>query len=91
MPPKDVIEALSKLHYDVAGFALPRALPALLDLVSADRLLYGSDYPFTSAPVATALGVRLAATDALGHTEKRQMFSGNAARLFPRLTGTKKD
>ncbi|MFF0161899.1 amidohydrolase family protein [Streptomyces sp. NPDC005263] len=91
IPPKDVIEALSKLHYDVAGFALPRALPALLNLVSADRLLYGSDYPFTSAPVATALGVKLAATDTLGYTEKRQMFSGNAAQLFPRLTGTKKN
>ncbi|MFF5158523.1 amidohydrolase family protein [Streptomyces sp. NPDC000348] len=91
IPPKDVIEALSKLHYDVAGFALPRALPALLNLVSPDRLLYGSDYPFTSAPVATALAAKLAATDTLDLTEKRQMFSGNAAQLFPRLTGTKKD
>ncbi|MEU0133077.1 amidohydrolase family protein [Streptomyces sp. NPDC006296] len=91
IPPTDVIEALSRLHYDVAGFALPRALPALLNLVSPDRLLYGSDHPFTSAPVATALGVKLAATDTLGHTEKRQMFSGNAAQLFPRLSGTNTD
>jgi predicted TIM-barrel fold metal-dependent hydrolase len=29
----DVIAALSSLHYDVAGFALPRALPALLKLM----------------------------------------------------------
>jgi predicted TIM-barrel fold metal-dependent hydrolase len=71
--------------------AAGRALPALLNLVSPDRLLHGSDYPFTSAPVATALAVKLAATDTLDFTEKRQVFSGDAAQLFPRLTGTKKD
>lgn len=41
--PINVLGALRRLYYDVAGFALPRALPALLSLVDTDRLLYDSD------------------------------------------------
>ncbi|MFD4576540.1 amidohydrolase family protein [Streptomyces sp. NPDC058417] len=84
-PPVDVLGALRRLHYDTAGFALPRALPALLDLVSPDRLLYGSDHPFTNAAVATAQAKALAATPLLGAADKRALFSGTAHRLFPRL------
>ncbi|MFJ2645615.1 amidohydrolase family protein [Streptomyces sp. NPDC087420] len=84
-PPVDVIGALKRLHYDVAGFALPRALPALLHLVDTERLLYGSDYPFTAEAAVKALGVRLAATDVLTAQQRQRVLSGNAARLFPRL------
>jgi predicted TIM-barrel fold metal-dependent hydrolase len=84
-PPVDVIAALRELHYDVAGFTLPRALPALLDLVGPDRLLYGSDYPFTPAFVVKALATQLAATGALNAREKAALFHANAAQLFPRL------
>lgn len=83
----DVVATLRGLHYDVAGAALPRALPALLALVAPDRLVYGSDYPFTSAPAVKALAAALAATDALDATGKHMMTSGNARSLFPRLTG----
>ncbi|MDX3071152.1 amidohydrolase family protein [Streptomyces sp. MI02-7b] len=82
----DVLAALRALHYDVAGAALPRALPALLSLVDPDRLVYGSDYPFTPAPVVKDLAAALAATGVLDAAGKHLVTSGNARSLFPRLT-----
>jgi len=79
--PVDVIAALGRLHYDVAGFALPRALPALLKLVGPDRLLYGSDYPFTADWAVHGLAQMLAFCDVLDPSEKRMMMSGNAIEL----------
>ncbi|MFJ6087865.1 amidohydrolase family protein [Streptomyces sp. NPDC092369] len=83
--PVDVIGALKRLYYDVAGFSLPRALPALLKLVDSRRLLYGSDYPFTNAAVVEALAAQLASTSELSAQDKKRMLTENALTLFPRL------
>jgi predicted TIM-barrel fold metal-dependent hydrolase len=83
--PVDVLGALRRLHYDVAGFALPRALPALLSLIHTDRLLYGSDYPFTPDWVVNGLAEALAGTDLLTDDDRLLLSRGNAASLFPRL------
>jgi len=83
--PINVLGALRRLYYDVAGFALPRALPALLSLVDTDRLLYGSDYPFTPDWVASGLAEALAGTDVLTDDDRVLLSRGNAASLFPRL------
>lgn len=87
-PTTDVIGALGRLHYDLAGVPLPRALPALLALVGPDRLVYGSDYPFTSAAAVRALAQELATTPVLDDAARRAAFSENAARLLPRLATT---
>lgn len=50
----DAVAQLRRLHYDMAGPAFPRQIPALLRLVEPDRLLYGSDYCFTPAPAVAA-------------------------------------
>lgn len=83
--PVDVLGALRRLHYDVAGFALPRALSALLGLVTTDRLLYGSDYPFTPDWAAHGLAEALAGTDVLTDDDRALLSRGNAVSLFPRL------
>ena len=83
--PIDVVGALGRLHYDVAGFALPRALPALLNLVGSDRLLYGSDHPFTPDWAAYGLAEALAASDVVTGADRVLLCRGNAAALFPRL------
>lgn len=46
-PEVDVLRDLGRLHYDLAGYPLPRQLDALLTLVAPEHLHYGSDYPFT--------------------------------------------
>ncbi|MFJ6087868.1 amidohydrolase family protein [Streptomyces sp. NPDC092369] len=83
--PVDVVAALRGLYYDVAGLSLPRALPALLNLVDPDRLLYGSDYPFTAGWIVEGLASTLASHDFPSADEKQALLSGNAAHLFPRL------
>lgn len=46
-PEVDVLRDLGRLHFDLAGYPLPRQLDALLTLTSPEHLHYGSDYPFT--------------------------------------------
>ena len=43
----DVLRDLGRLHFDLAGFAVPRQLDALLTITTLDHLHYGSDFPFT--------------------------------------------
>ncbi|MFC1431790.1 amidohydrolase family protein [Streptacidiphilus sp. N1-3] len=84
-PAVDVLAVLRRLYYDTAGFSLPRALPALLHLVDGDRLLYGSDYPFTPGWVVQALAQGLAEDGGLTPPQQAAMLHGNASRLFPRF------
>jgi 6-methylsalicylate decarboxylase len=81
----DVLGGLARLHYDLAGVPLPRALPALLSLVPSSQLVYGSDYPFTPAPTVAALAGAIASTDALDNATRAAALFGNAAALLPRL------
>lgn len=72
-----VLDALGRLHYDLAGSANATSVAALLDLVDRSRVLYGSDWPFTPEPgVAAGLDwVRSTAdpftTDELGANARR--------------------
>ena len=70
-PPVDVVGLLADLHYDLAGDATPRAIEALLNLTSPDRLLYGSDFPFPPAPVIEMLAGKLIDSEALDHERDR--------------------
>ncbi|RSM44201.1 amidohydrolase [Amycolatopsis balhimycina DSM 5908] len=82
----DVIEQLRRLHYDIAGPAFPRQVPALLGLADPGRLLFGSDYCWTPPPVAAT---HIAAVDAAAppadDVSWRSLTTANAQRLFPRL------
>ncbi|WP_405728881.1 amidohydrolase [Streptomyces sp. NBC_00028] len=87
-PPVDVFGALRKLYYDLAGFTLPRLLPALLTLTDTDHLLYGSDYPYTPDWAVQALAEALADSDCLPGKGLQPLRHGAAAALFPRLAST---
>lgn len=84
-PPVDLLHELGRLHYDLAGVPLPRALPALLGLVKVSQLLYGSDFPFTPAGRVHHLALALQETDHLTSSARTAVLHANAARLFPRL------
>lgn len=49
--PFDVKENLSRLYFDIAGSPTPHNLPYLLTIAKPEQLIYGSDYPFTPAPM----------------------------------------
>jgi 6-methylsalicylate decarboxylase len=81
-PPVDVPASLGGLWYDLAGGALPDALPALLRVARADRLVYGSDYPFTPAERVGRLLDDLRGTALLDPAQRDGMLRGNARRLL---------
>ena len=74
-PDVDVLGDLGRLHYDLAGHAVPRQLDALVTVTSRDHLHYGSDYPFTPEAVAAA---------AAGHIDFHAELQANTERLFTR-------
>jgi predicted TIM-barrel fold metal-dependent hydrolase len=84
--PVDVPAALGRLYYDLAGVPLPVALDGLLTLAGPDRLLYGSDFPFTPAPVVAGLADELRRAPALQAARLAPVPGSPGVALFPRLT-----
>ncbi len=75
-PPR---EALRQLSFDTVLHE-PAAIRYLVDVVGADRIMLGTDYPFEMGdpdPVAT-----LEAVPGLGAADRTAILSGNAQRLF---------
>jgi 6-methylsalicylate decarboxylase len=82
----DVVGTLQRLYYEVgAGFPFPRHIAALLNLVEAGQLLYGTDYPFGGLAGIQATAESLDNTDLLNTGEVHNVLRGNALKLFPRL------
>jgi len=80
----DVLRDIARLHYDLAGFPLPRQLDALLTITTLEHLHYGSDYPFTPEFAAAMAAERLAAVgDPAGSLI--EALRANTQRLFPAL------
>jgi 6-methylsalicylate decarboxylase len=77
----DGIEAeFRRLHYDTANATSAPAMAALMKLVPASQITFGSDYPyFPLSQIETLRKMGLPLDDL------RAIESGNAARLIPRL------
>ncbi len=76
---------LRRLHYDLAGYALPRMAPALLQVADTKRIYYGSDWPFTPIPTLARFAGELDATPLFDAATRRRVLHDNACALFPRL------
>jgi predicted TIM-barrel fold metal-dependent hydrolase len=81
----DIHEALRQMYYDLAGYPVPGQLFALLQIVGPERLLYGSDWPFTPEAKVSGLQQKLLTTNLLTEEHRRAVFYQNALSLFPRL------
>jgi len=79
--PKGALHELSRLNFDTASMANPATFGAVLKLVSASQVFYGSDFPWGTMAAAKnplrALGLN---ADDLYAIEE-----GSARRLFARL------
>ena len=75
---------LARLHYDLAGFPIPRQLDALLAITTLDHLHYGSDYPFTPDGVVGLLAAQLDEVR-LHEQPLTETLHANTARLFDSL------
>lgn len=80
----DVLHDLGRLHYDLAGFPLPRQLDAVLALTTLEHLHYGSDWPFTPDVAAETTAAALDAVDTPAGPLP-DVLGANTRRLFPRL------
>lgn len=81
----DVFETLRRLYYDLALSTHPSTLAALRTLAAPDRILYGSDWPFTPE-LGVARGVmQLLNENGLAEADLHALTRGNAEALFPRL------
>ena len=82
-----MLRDLGRLHFDLAGFPIPRQLDALLTLTTLEHLHYGSDFPFTPEFVAAMAAERLdGAGDPPGSLT--DALRPNTERLFPELGAT---
>jgi predicted TIM-barrel fold metal-dependent hydrolase len=81
----DLHAGLARLWFDLAGHAAHQQSFAIRRLAGVDRLLYGSDYPFTSAAQVARNLDDLRNASALGTEELGTGLRRNALRLLPRF------
>ncbi|HEY2137930.1 MAG TPA: amidohydrolase family protein, partial [Xanthobacteraceae bacterium] len=79
--PNGPVAELQKFYYDTAQAAHPYALASLLRLVSANHVVFGTDFPFVSAE-ATAKGLK---DFGFGDGDLALIERANAAALLPRV------
>ena len=73
---------MRELYYDTALSANPHALSSLTELVGADHILFGSDYPF-APELATQMTVDGVANHPLTDDERGRVERQNALDLLP--------
>ena len=74
-----------QFYFDLAGFPFPDQIHGLLRIVGPERLLYGSDWPFTPLPavIGLAKAMSVGLKDILEDEEVREkVYSGNAMALL---------
>ncbi|MGD0880338.1 MAG: amidohydrolase family protein [Acidimicrobiales bacterium] len=89
--PKGGSSYMRSLYYDTALSANPHALSSLTELVGADHILFGSDYPF-APELATRMTVDGVADYPFTDPDRARVRRGTALDLLPsvarRLNGT---
>lgn len=73
-----------QFYFDLAGFPFPDQILGLLRHVGAEKLLYGSDYPFTPDSVVKALArtMTVEMKSIWSEDERRAVRVGNARKLL---------
>ena len=86
MSPAWVEERLTaQFYFDTAGWALPKQCRGLLQYVSVDRMLYGSDFPWTPLPAVSLLSMnhdRYLADLFPDPEDQEKLCSGNATKIL---------
>ncbi len=79
--PNGLLYEVQKLYFDTANFFNPYPWPSLLKLMPVSHILFGTDFPFSSAS-EVAKGLR---DVALSAGDLRAIERENALGLFPRI------
>ncbi len=85
--PNGPMYELQKLYYDVALSARPETLGPLMHLVTAEKVLYGSDFPFANKGATMEEMLEGLYKHGFSASELRAIERGNAEVLLPRFAG----
>lgn len=80
--PDDFAQVMQHLYFDLAGKVLPYQLMTLLEMADENKIVYGSDTPYTIEKVVTSLADEIATTSLLSDEQKEKMMYQNAATLL---------
>lgn len=85
---EELLAAFRRFHFDTT-LSSPTALPSLQAFAGAERVLYGSDYPYAPVTVSASFTQKLDAYQGFSEAEHASVNRGNALRLFSSLKGLK--
>src|SRR6266705_808445 len=83
--PNGFMYELKKFYYDLAGAANPGVVASLLQLVKADKIMFGTDFPPGGKVLEQAQAIR--ALEMFNESDLRAIDRDNAVKLLPRLRG----
>ncbi len=81
----DLLVKFQRFYFDTALSSGPAALPTLKAFAGGSQILFGSDFPYAPAGVASSFTEKLDAYDGLTADEHAAISHRNAWNLFPRL------
>ena len=83
--PDDLEQVMKNLYFDLAGKVLPYQLPTLLEMVDPDKIVYGSDAPYTTNQVVSMLANEIESTDLITIDSKIHMLYDNGTALLDKM------
>jgi 6-methylsalicylate decarboxylase len=78
-------EMFRRLYWDTALAWSEPVLHTLREIAGADKIVFGTDFPYLRKDIAIRCKARIAGSKELSGKEKKKVLSGNALELFPRL------
>jgi predicted TIM-barrel fold metal-dependent hydrolase len=81
----DALKDFESFHFDTALSGSPAALPNLLAFAGTDRVVFGSDWPYSPTSVVEYFTRCLDTYPGLDTVARTGINRDNAASLFPRL------
>jgi aminocarboxymuconate-semialdehyde decarboxylase len=83
--PQGILELFHRFYFDTALSSGPAAFPSLIAFAGANRIVYGSDFPYAPASVGGSFTAKLDAYRDLTNDEHAAINRTNSLSLFPRL------
>jgi len=84
--PNGMMAELKKMYYDLAGAAYPGVVASLRQLVTPDKILFGTDFPPGGHILEQAQAIR--ELKMFNDAELKLVEGDNAVKLIPRLKNT---
>ncbi len=81
---EELMAKFKLFYYDTALSAGPTSIPSLVTFADPERILFGSDFPYAPAKLATWMTETLDTESGLTDAQKAAINNGNATKLLKR-------